>query len=79
MIETSQVSALVQSGRTGFLVDFLDWRAMGEMAVEIIRDREMWLRMAEEIREVALTYADLDTLFAQEQSAFERMFTAFHS
>ena len=75
----SQVSALVQNGRTGFIVDFLDWQAMGERALEIAGDREMWLRMASETRAVALSYADLDILFANEQSAFERMFARSNS
>ncbi|MGQ0559099.1 MAG: glycosyltransferase family 4 protein [Sphingosinicella sp.] len=64
---------LVRSGVNGFIVPYLDWQAMGEKALELLRDPELRQRLGRQMRRDALEYADRDRYYARERAAFDRL------
>ena len=63
----------VEDGVNGFVVPFLDHRAMAERALTLIGDPALRARMARTARERALDFADQDRIHALERETYERL------
>jgi glycosyltransferase involved in cell wall biosynthesis len=63
----------VEDGVNGFVVPFLDHRAMADRAQRLISDPEMRRRMSEAARERAMIFADRDRIDALERETYERL------
>ena len=63
----------VEDGVNGFLVPFLDHRAMAERALRLIGDPRLRARLGTAARERALAYADRERLYAHEHQVYDRL------
>jgi len=64
----------VKDGRSGFVVPFGDWRAMGEKALEILKNPALRRRFSSAARRQALEFVDLEGNRALEHAALDSMF-----
>lgn len=67
----------VQHGHSGYVVPYLDWKSMGEKAIEIIRNPELRQRFSLAGRSRALKFVDKDRNRAKEHAAFDAMYRRF--
>lgn len=67
----------IKDGVNGFIVGFKDYEEMGRKALAIIRDKNLRERLSQNMREIALAYADTEKLFAHEHEVFDKMFARF--
>lgn len=63
----------VEDGVNGFVVPFLDHRAMAERTLRLIEDPALRGRIAAAARERALDFADRERINAQERAVFDRL------
>ena len=63
----------VEDGVNGFVVPFLDHRAMAERALRLIGDSELRMRMSEAARDNALDFADRERIHAYERAVYDRL------
>jgi glycosyltransferase involved in cell wall biosynthesis len=63
----------VADGINGFVVPFLDNKAMADRALRLIDDPELRARMAQASRERALDFADRNRIEALEHEAYDRL------
>ena len=66
----------VEDGANGFIVPFLDEKAMADRLLALFEDAELRERMSRTARQRALDFADVDRIFAQEQAVFSRLLTS---
>jgi glycosyltransferase involved in cell wall biosynthesis len=63
----------VKDGVNGYVVPFLDGRAMAERALRLLGDDELRERMTKAARNLALEFADLERLHAKEREVYDRL------
>jgi glycosyltransferase involved in cell wall biosynthesis len=67
------IAALVIDGETGFLTDFADYQTLGKKTLELVRNPSLRARLGANIRENALPYVDLESLYRREREAFDEI------
>lgn len=72
----SQVSELVETGRTGVLVPFHDVEGLGRGGVALLDDPEETRAMGRRMRRHAMALTDPDTVYAREHRIFDELFAA---
>lgn len=70
----SQVAELVVPGRTGELVPYGDWRALGQAASRLLDDAPRLKSMSLKMRKLAEELTDEHAIYRHEAQAYERMF-----
>jgi glycosyltransferase involved in cell wall biosynthesis len=69
-------SEFVADGVSGFVVPFLDHRAMADRAMQLIDDPELWARMSKDGREVALDECDVKRIKVLEHRTYDQLMDA---
>jgi glycosyltransferase involved in cell wall biosynthesis len=67
----------VEDGSNGFVIPFLDSRAMAERALQLIEDPELRRTMSGAARSRALEFADIDRIHAQEHEVYDRLLARY--
>ena len=64
---------LVEHDKGALLAPFQDWHAMGEMAIRLLRDRELATRLGKEARAQAILQRHPNSLYRIEAQAFDEV------
>ena len=65
---------LIVDGKTGVLVPFRDWEAMGRATVELLNDTDRGRMIGRQARQAALDQHSLDVLYEIESACFDQVF-----